>query len=288
MAAPATQSEKLHGANGALTAGPSVAVEPVRIPGQPSRLQRYESTLIGILSVVAFLVVWHTVTAARLVPALFLPGPFDTLNAFVGLVKGGSLWNDLWVSGQEMIYGYVLAIVIGMPLGLLMGWYRRLSFALDPFVAFFYSMPRVALIPLLIIWFGIGIYSKVAVVFLGAIFPIVINTMAGVRNLDANWVKAARSFGASDSQIFRTVALPGSVPFILTGLRLGIGHALVGVVVGELVAAQAGIGLMMATAGSTFQTPKVFAGLILLSSAGLGMTYLLQSIERRYQAWRPD
>jgi len=231
-------------------------------------------------------VIWQLVAMARIVPALFLPGPVDTVNAFVSLVRGGSLWNDLWVSGQELVYGYGLAIIIGLPLGLLMGWYRRFAFAVDPYVNFFYSTPRVALLPLLIIWFGIGIASKIAVVFLGAFFPIVINTMTGVRNLDPSLLKAARSFGASDPQIFRTVVLPGSVPFILTGLRLGIGHALVGVVVGELVAAQAGIGLMMATAGSTFQTPKVFAGLVIVAAAGMLMTYALAIIERRFQGWR--
>ncbi len=262
------------------------ANEALHIPGKPGRLKRYESVIYGTTSVIAFLVVWQTVAALRIVPALFLPGPADTIHAFATLVQGGSLWNDLWVSGQELVIGYGLAIVVGLPLGLLMGWYKRFAYTMDPFVNFFYSMPRVALIPLLIIWFGIGIASKVAVVYLGAFFPIVINTMAGVRNLDPSLLKAARSFGASDAQIFRTVVLPGSVPFILTGLRLGIGHALVGVVVGELVAAQAGIGLMMATAGATFQTPKVFAGLVIISAAGMLMTFALALIERRFQAWR--
>jgi NitT/TauT family transport system permease protein len=285
MAIPTTRS-------GPIAARPQLEpareeARPARVPGQPTRLTRYEPTIIGVGAVVLFVAAWQLVAAQRIVPELFLPGPADTLAAFVGMVRGGTIWNDLWVSGQELIFGYVLAIVVGLPLGLLMGWYRRLAWALDPFVNFFYSMPRVALIPLLIIWFGIGIASKVAIVYLGAFFPIVINTAAGIRNLDPSLLKAARSFGASDLQIFRTVALPGSVPFILTGLRLGIGHALVGVVVGELVAAQAGIGLMMATAGATFQTSKVFAGLVLVSSAGLALTYFLLIVERRFQAWRP-
>src|SRR5438105_7211850 len=155
-----------------------------------------------------------------------------------------------------------------------MGWYRRVGFGIDPFVAFFYSTPRIVLVPLLIIRFGIGIWSKIAVVFLGAVFPMIVNTMAGVRNVDGSLVKAAKSFGASDAQLFRTVVLPGSVPFILTGLRLGVGHALTGVVVGELVAAQAGLGLMMATAGATFQTSKVFVGLVIISTAGILFTVL--------------
>jgi NitT/TauT family transport system permease protein len=141
---------------------------------------------------------------------------------------------------------------------------------------------------LFIIWLGIGIESKIAVIYLGAVFAILINTIAGVRSLDTSLLRVARSFGAGDRQIFRTIALPGSVPFILTGLRLGIGHALIGVVVAEYVAAQHGVGRMMMIAGSTFQSSKVFAGLFLIAAAGLLMTYALQRLERHFDAWRPQ
>ena len=263
-------------------------VPAVRIPGQPGPLARYEGFVIGSAAVLVFLVVWQLAALRRVVPELFLPGPLDIANAFAAYLARGQIWPDMWVSGQELIYGFALSIVIGLPLGMLMGWYRRLNQALDPFVTFFYSIPRVALTPLLIIWFGIGINSKIAVVFLGAIFAIVINTAAGVRNLDPALIKAARSFGASDAQLFRTVVLPGSVPFILTGLRLGLGHALTGVVVGELVAAQAGVGLMMATAGATFQTSKVFVGLVIFATTGVVMTNILSRIEQRFQSWKPN
>ncbi|HEX3246006.1 MAG TPA: ABC transporter permease, partial [Chloroflexota bacterium] len=216
------------------------AMEPKRIPGRPTTFQRYEPVTIGTIAVVAFLSVWQWVAWLRIVPEILLPGPSDIINSFVGLFRVGEIWNDMYVSGQEIIFGYSLAVVVGLPLGLATGWYKRFRFGLDPFLSFFYSTPRIALIPLLIIWLGIGIYSKIAVIFLGAIFPIVVNTMAGVANLDSSLLRAARSFGASDAQIFRTIALPGSVPFILAGLRLAVGHALTGVVVGELVAAQAG------------------------------------------------
>jgi len=261
-------------------------VAPVRIPGQPGRLARYEGLAIGSAAVVIFVVVWQLAAFRRLVPELFLPGPMDIANAFGAYIAKGQIWPDMWISGQELMYGFALSIVVGLPVGMLMGWYRRLNEALDPFVTFFYSIPRVALTPLLIVWFGIGINSKIAVVFLGAIFAIVINTAAGVRNLDPALIKAARSFGASDAQLFRTIVLPGSVPFILTGLRLGLGHALTGVVVGELVAAQAGVGMMMATAGATFQTSKVFVGLVIFAVWGLVMTNILSRIEQRFQTWK--
>jgi ABC-type nitrate/sulfonate/bicarbonate transport system permease component len=261
---------------------------PSEIPGRPTRLTRYEGKIIGGVAVVVALLAWQGVAAARIWSPLFLPGPLDVLAAFRALIKEGSIWNDMLVSGKELLYGYVLAVVVSLPLGIIMGWYRRINALFDPFVIFFYNTPRIALAPLLIVWFGIGIYSKIALVFLGAFFPIVINTIAGMRNLDPSLLKAARSFCASDAKIFRTVALPGSVPFILTGLRLGVAHAVIGVVVGELIAAQAGLGLMMATAGATFQTPKVFVGIIIFSVAGVVLNYALLLVERRFQSWRPS
>jgi ABC-type nitrate/sulfonate/bicarbonate transport system permease component len=260
---------------------------PARIPGQPGLFTRYEGFIYGFGAVAIFVAIWQVVAYARVVPALFLPGPADIWQALVLYVEDGSIWNDLAVSGEELIYGFGLAVIVGLPLGLLGGWYRRANMALDPFVNFMNAMPRIALVPLLIIWFGIGIWSKVAVIFLSSVFPVLINTEAGIRNLDAGWIKAAHSFGASDMQLFRTVALPGAIPFILTGMRIGVGHALIGVVVGELVAARAGIGLMMATAGASFQTAKVFAGLIIVSSAGMLLVYVISRVERRFQAWRP-
>jgi NitT/TauT family transport system permease protein len=261
---------------------------PKRIPGQPGRFARYEALAIGTVSVLLFLVIWQLVASARVVQPLFLPGPSDIIAAYAGLIRGGTLANDLWTSGQALLVGFGLAIALGLPLGMLMGWYTRLNYALDPFVSVLYSTPRIALVPLLILWLGIGVAPIIAIVFLGAFFPIVINTVAGMRNLDPSLIKAARSFGASDMQLFRTVALPGSVPFILAGLRLGVGHALIGVVVGELIAAQAGIGHMMATAGATFQTARVFAGLFIVAGAGLVLTSIIARFEQRFQAWRPS
>ncbi|HEX6547452.1 MAG TPA: ABC transporter permease [Candidatus Dormibacteraeota bacterium] len=256
-------------------------------PPAPSRLRRVEPWLWSFGAIAAFLVAWQLVVNAHLVPELFLPGPIAISAAMVDVFHDPGIWNDLRVSGEEFALGYLLAIVVGLPLGLLTGRYQRLSWSLDPFIAFFYAMPRIALVPLLIIWFGIGIYSKVAVVFLGAFFPIAINTIAGIRSLDGSLLRAAHSFGASELQIFRTIALPGSVPFILTGLRLGLGHALVGIVVGELIAAQAGVAYEMSVAGTTFQMPKMFAYLVLISLTGVALTLLLQRLERKFDAWRP-
>ncbi|HVR89291.1 MAG TPA: ABC transporter permease [Candidatus Limnocylindria bacterium] len=254
----------------------------------PSAFSRREPLVIGTASVVSVLIVWQLVAQARIVPVLFLPGPVDIAQAFVKLFQGDEIWLDIATSGQEIVIGYGMAIAFGLGLGLAMGWYTRFQYAMDPFVNFFYSTPRIVLIPLFIIWFGIDMPSKVAVIFLGALFPIIINTMAGVRNTEAALLRVAKSFGASDALIFRRVVLPGSVPFILTGLRLGVGHALTGVVVGELIAARHGVGMMIATAGATFQTPKLFAGVVIIAGTGMLLTTVIQRVENRFQSWRPQ
>jgi ABC-type nitrate/sulfonate/bicarbonate transport system permease component len=265
--------------------GPLVVTRP--LPPE-SWLRRHEATVIGTIAVVVFLVTWQVVANARVWSRLFLPGPADVIDAFSDLIKGGELAIDVATSAQEFAIGYALAAAVGIPAGMLLGWYPRARYALDPFVTFLYATPRIVLLPLFIIWFGIGIESKIAVIFLGAFFAILINTTAGVRNLDTQLIRVARSLGGDDLVIFRTIALPGSVPFILTGLRLGLGHALIGVVVGEYVAAQHGIGKMMMIAGQTFQSSTVFAGLFIIAVAGLLLTLFLQRLERHFDAWRPQ
>jgi NitT/TauT family transport system permease protein len=257
---------------------------------KPKRWRRYEATIIGTVAVAIFLAVWHLVASARIMPVLFLPGPIDTAEAFVKLFTDPrqNIWADLGTSAFEFATGYVAASVIGLALGILMGWYLRFQYALDPFVNFLYATPRIVLVPMFIIWFGIDWQSKVAVIFLGALFPMIINTMAGVRNTDASLLRVARSFGASETLIFRRVVLPGAVPFILTGLRLGVGHALTGVVVAELVAARHGVGKLISDFGTTLQTPKMFAAVIFIAGTGVLLTWLLQRVENRFQTWRPQ
>lgn len=259
-----------------------------RAVGKPGPLAAYQPALIGGAAVIVFLGAWQLVSTTRVVPPLFLPAPTDIVNAYGQMFQDSAIWLDLETSGTEVLYGFGLAVIVGLPLGIVMGWYRPIRYALDPFVAFFYSTPRIALTPLLIIWFGIGIWSKVAVIFLGAFFPIAINAMAGIKSLDPQLLRAARSFGARDAQIFRTIALPGTVPFILTGIRLGVGHALIGVVVGELIAAQNGVGKRMSDAFATFNMPSGFAALILIAVTGVILTVAIQRVERRFDAWRPS
>ena len=247
-----------------------------------------ERAIIGTSGVFLFLCVWeYTGGIAKLINPLFLSAPSRILKAGYDLFASGEIYNDLWVSGVELALGFLLAIVTAIPLGLLAGWYRRFNYLCEPFLDALNATPRVALLPLIIIWVGIGIWSKVLIVYLGAFFPIVINTLAGVRTTDVRLLKAARSFKANDAKLFTSVILPSTVPFIMAGLRQGLGRALVGVVVGELYAATAGVGFMITVAGATFQTDKVFVGVLIIAAAGVVLTKALERIEHRFEKWRP-
>ena len=266
---------------------PSRASAP-RKSGSPRPRRRLNSKyLYGGGAVVAVLVLWQIVAALRIKPAIILPGPTDVIAAFRQLFASATIWTDLATSGKELLYGLVLATLVGLPLGLLIGWYRKLSYAASPLINFLYATPRIALTPLLIIWLGIGMTSKIAIVFLMAIFPIMINTASGVQNLDPAVLRVARCFGAGDLAIFRTIALPGSVPFIISGLRLAVGQALIGVFVAELSGATNGVGMLMNNAGQQFQTSVVFAGLFIFALTGVVLTGLLRAVEQRFAAWRP-
>jgi NitT/TauT family transport system permease protein len=247
-----------------------------------------EKKILGTLAVGLFLLIWELVgNTFQLINPMFMSAPSLILKAGVQLFTSGEIWNDLAVSGIEFGWGYFLSVVVGIPVGIAIGWYKKFAYICDPFVNAMNATPRVALLPLIIIWLGIGILSKVGIIFLGAVFPLIINTRDGVKTTPANLLNAARSFGASEWQIFKSVVVPSTVPFILTGLRLAIGRALIGVMVGELYAATAGIGFMITVAGATFQTDKVFVGVLVFAISGMVATELIDKAERRFDKWRP-
>ena len=167
---------------------------------------------------IAFLLFWEASVAFGWANPLFTSSPSRIWAAGYEMFRDGSIYPDLAVSAEEFVLGYGLAVIVGVPLGILMGWYSRLNAVLDPFVNALYATPRIALMPLIIIWFGIDLSAKIAIIFLSTVFPILVNTMTGVRTMERDFVKVARSFGASDGQLFKTVALPSSVPNLLTGL----------------------------------------------------------------------
>ena len=248
-----------------------------------------EKKILGTLSVGIFLIIWElTGNIFQWINPMFMSSPSLIFKAAVEMFRSGEIYHDLYVSGIEFLGGYFLAAAVAIPFGILVGWYKRMSYVFDPFINAMNATPRVALLPLVIIWLGIGILSKVGIIFLGAVFSILINTRDGVKTTPLNLLNAARSFGASEWMVFKTVVVPSTVPFILTGLRLAVGRALVGVLVGELYAATAGIGFMITVAGATFQTDKVFVGVGIFALSGMIGMELLTKIERRFDRWRPQ
>ncbi len=248
-----------------------------------------EKKIRGGVAIAAFLITWELVgNVFQLINPMFMSAPSLIFKAAYQMFRSGEIYHDLYVSGIEFVGGYALAAVVGIPFGILTGWYKRMSYIFDPFVNAMNATPRVALLPLVIIWLGIGIMSKVGIIFLGAVFSILINTRDGVKTTPANLLNAARSFGASEWMVFKTVVVPSTIPFILTGLRLAVGRALVGVLVGELYAATAGIGFMITVAGATFQTDKVFVGVGIFALSGMIGMELLTKVEKRFDRWRPQ
>jgi len=273
-----------------MTAGEEVLLDVT--VAEASQLYKFylnqEKKILGTISVTIFLVIWELVGGVfQMINPMFMSAPSLIWKAAVQLFGSGEIWNDLRVSGIEFAWGYVLSVLFAIPFGIAVGWYKRMSHIFDPFINAMNATPRVALLPLVIIWLGIGILSKVGIIFLGAVFPILINTRDGVKTTPAHLLNAARSFGASEWQIFKSVVLPSTVPFILTGLRLGVGRALIGVMVGELYAATAGIGFMITVAGATFQTDKVFVGVLIFAITGMISMELLTKLEARFDKWRP-
>ncbi len=247
-----------------------------------------EKKILGLTAVAIFLTIWElTGGVFQLINPMFMSAPSLIWKAGFQMFASGEIYNDLYISGVEFAWGYFLSVIFAIPLGIIVGWYKRASYTCDPFINAMNATPRVALLPLVIIWLGIGILSKVGIIFLGCVFPLLINTRDGVKTTPHNLLNAARSFGASEWQIFRSVVLPSTVPFILTGLRLAIGRGLIGVMVGELYAATAGIGFMITVAGATFQTDKVFVGVLIFAISGMFLTEMLDRVERRFDKWRP-
>jgi ABC-type nitrate/sulfonate/bicarbonate transport system permease component len=249
---------------------------------------RHEKIILGTIAVVAFVTIWELAGSVWIVVnPIFLSSPSRVWNAAVGLYQSGVLMNNLYVSGNEFFWGYLISVVVGVPLGIALGWYRRFNYSMDPFINALYAAPVVAFLPLLVIWLGIGLASKLTLIFMAAVFPIVMNTRDAVKTTPSSLLEAARSFQASQYQIFKTIVLPSAVPFILAGLRLGAGRALIGVFVAELYIAQAGVGQMIAEAGATLNTDVVLVGVVIFAVVGMITLELLTQLERRFDKWRP-
>jgi NitT/TauT family transport system permease protein len=253
--------------------------------------QRFESTILGTSTIVVLLIVWELLPRLMTLSAgtkLFFTTPSQIGGTLWKMFATGSIWAPLSVSASGFAVGLGLAIVVGLPLGVLIGRSRTLNAMFDPFITAFNATPRLVFLPLLMLWFGLGLWSKVVIVFIGALFPILINTYEGVRNSDKLLINVVRSFGAKEWDVARLVVVPNAMPYIIAGLRLSIGRAVLGVVVAEFFGSEGGLGVMMVQAAGRYQVDIVFSGLIIFAVMTLAMTAAVQVLENRLGRWRPQ
>jgi ABC-type nitrate/sulfonate/bicarbonate transport system permease component len=251
-------------------------------------VRRHEPAVVTLASLLVFVAVWQAVTVfGHLGPSVFA-GPGPVFQTLVGLAASGELVEHLVATGSVFLAGFVLSAISGVLIGLVLGTSEDVEAILGPYLMALYAAPRVAFISLLLVWMGIGPSSKIALVFLSAFFPIALNTMTGARSVDAVLLRAARSYGAGRRQQFFKVVLPFSIPYILAGLRLGVGRALIGAFVAEMFGATAGIGYLIVRAGYEFHAATLLAGVLVLAACSVLLTEALRWAGHRLAPWQRD
>ena len=274
--------------------GSGTPTAPARRPRRQGRLWELltnERLILGAAGVIGFLLLWQWASMNELVNSRWFPAPSLIFQSAVEEVQTERFWDAALISFNEFAWGFGLAVIIGIPLGLATGWFERLNYALDPWINFFNALPRVALLPILVIIFGVlGPEAKIAVVFLGAFISILIVTVMGVRTVDRRYLDVANSFNASQRRIFTSVVALATVPFIITGLRIGLARALIGVVTGELYAwsRKGGLGSEIKVSSLALDIDRMLFFVFIFTLAGIVGVQVIKAIERRFQKWRPQ
>ena len=238
---------------------------------------------VRIVSVIAVLALWQFV-GSGIDPVLFTT-PTAVAHAAYDMLRSGELWNYLWPSLVIFAVGLVIAAIVGVATGLLLARYWVLDVALGVYITFLYSIPAVALVPLIVLWAGFESTAKIIVLFLFAFFPMAINTYQGVKNVDQRLIEVGRSFRCSERQLWVNIVLPGALPFIVTGLRLAVGRGLIGMVLADQYTAISGIGYLIVRTAATYQVDKMFVPIVTLGILGITLTALLRVLERRIAPW---
>lgn len=243
---------------------------------------------LGVIGVVVFFLGWELSTRFEIINPFYFP-PFSKI-----IIKGyelfanGSIWEHMWFSLTNFSIGFVISAVLGVVIGVPMGWYRAVHKTFDPLLSGIYATPLIALLPLIIMMFGLGSISKIIMTILAAVFPILINTMVGIANTDHRLITMARAFGARDHQIFLKVSMPGSLPYIVAGMRVALGRALVYIVVAEQYGAATGLGYLSSVAAQRFQMAAMFVPIVIIAALGAGLNETLKAIESRLDKWKPQ
>ena len=250
---------------------------------QPFRLTDHLNW-VRFASVMVVLSLWEVF--GRQVNPLFLSYPSAIARAFVALLASGEFVKQALGSLQVFAIGLSAALVLGIAIGLLMGRYRLAEYLLDPYVYAFDATPRVALIPVLLLWFGLGNPSKIAIVFLSGLFPVLMNTFSGVRTVSAQLVDVGRAYGAGEGKIFSKIILPAALPFVMAGIRLAIGRALIGIITAEMFTAVTGLGALLIRYSSALATDKFFVPVIALALLGVVMSSAVEKLQKWLAPWK--
>ena len=247
------------------------------------RLQALTNIGIRLASLIVVLVLWE-IFGARIDQTLFTT-PSKIAVAAVGMIASGELWNYLAPSLFVLLIGLSMAVVVGVLIGVMLARYWILDLALGVYITFLYSIPSVALVPLIVLWAGFETSAKVIVLFMFAFFPMTINTYQGVKNVDPKLLEVGRSFRCSERQLWINIILPGALPFIITGLRLAIGRGLIGMVLADLYTAISGIGYLIVRTASTYEVDKMFVPIVTLGLLGVGLTAAVRFLETSVAPW---
>ncbi|MFG3049327.1 ABC transporter permease [Kitasatospora sp. NPDC048239] len=238
------------------------------------------------VAVAALLLLWELAPRFDLVDRTFLPPFSEVVDAWVGLLESGQLADNTWASLTRSLSGFGLAVVIGVPLGLLIGWYRPVASLLSPLLELFRNTAALALLPVFVLILGIGETSKISIVLYACLWPILLNTISAVRSVDPTLIRLARSLDLSAPRLFQKVILPASVPIVFTGIRLAGAVSILVLVAAEMVGAKAGLGYLINASQYNFAIPQMYAGIVTISLIGVVFNQLLVALERRFTAWR--
>jgi ABC-type nitrate/sulfonate/bicarbonate transport system permease component len=247
---------------------------------------RHRNLLLGCLSVLGFFAIWQAIFLVVPFNKLFISKPDLIGESFVELLISGDMLRDLGVSAVPFLYGFVSAAIVGVAIGIVMGWRVRVGYALDPLMTVFYASPLVALAPLVIVFFGVGVSGKAIIIFLLSVFPFVFNAHAGVRAVDPLLINVVRSLGGSEKDLYFKVIVPSVLPYIVAGARIAVGRGLIGILVGEFFAASEGIGYAIANFGDTFSLDRMFACILVLMVIAVIFTEGIRWAERVAFPWR--
>jgi ABC-type nitrate/sulfonate/bicarbonate transport system permease component len=244
--------------------------------------------LIGIASPVALLLLWEAGARMGWIDARFFPAPTSILAKLVALTRSGEMWTHLAASLQRLLWGSLLGGIPALVIGVLMGLYRPIRAAIDPLISATYPVPKSAILPLMLLIFGLGEASKIVMVALGVFYPVVINTITGVLQIDKIYLDVGKNFRATRWQTFRTIALPGALPSIMAGVKLGVGMGLILIAISEMVGAKTGIGFMIWDAWQVLSVETMYVGLLVIAMLGVVLTLVLNEVENFILPWKQE